>query len=74
MKRHALIEHKESVEFNIQLCLQKNGTCSGFIMNFFSQLIFHWIYIHYRALEHVPLQIALYVKGVNVVPKQHSCQ
>lgn len=25
----------------------------------------HWIYIHYGALDPVPLQIALYVKGVN---------
>lgn len=36
--------------------------------------IFYWIYIHYTALERVPLQIALYVKRVNVVLKQHSCQ
>lgn len=40
-----------------------------FLMKFF-----HWIYIHYRALEPVPLQIAMYVKGVNVAVKQHSCQ
>lgn len=72
MKRHALIEHKERVEILHPALFTKNGTCSWFIMN--DDFFFHWIYINYRALEPVPLQIALYVKGVNVVLKQHSCQ
>lgn len=35
MKRHALIEHKESVKFYIQPCLfkKKNCTCPQYIMN-----------------------------------------